>query len=323
MDQAVIYSFAKYKKDSMVASHRISKYLSDFIGCPIVDDERIADHPANVLIIVNSAYLYAQKVLPYLAEKVVKADRIIWVQNDYSIVPPKITSNGTSPFRRCFVEREELGKERMSFWSACEDVCTPGKEFRGHYPGPLSTYMNWNVLTYYEPETEPIKEHNGRLLYYGAFRANRRPYFDRYFDEPEIPVTISAPNMKFVDEYYSFLIEHEEKLDLKNEIKKFGLGLYLEDKYSHRYFTSPANRFYEMLSLGLPMVFQHESQKNLARAGYDVEEYVAHPGSLIEFMAQRDSIAASQQSEWCPIARREKITLSEKLKSFCEEAGIL
>jgi hypothetical protein len=79
------------------------------------------------------------------------------------------------------------------------------------------------------------------------------------------------------------------------------LGLYLEDDRSHREFHSPANRFYEMLSAGLPMVFQPEAVLQMAVAGYDIAPYVAASGSdaLNRALRQREAIGAAQRAAWC------------------------
>jgi hypothetical protein len=80
------------------------------------------------------------------------------------------------------------------------------------------------------------------------------------------------------------------------------MGLYLEDRKSHKEFTSPATRFYEMLSVGMAMVFQEEAVPMLAEAGYNVAPYVATPETLVDLLQSARSIAEEQRAQWAGTA---------------------
>lgn len=301
--KAKIFSFVKCSADSMIASVRISRFISETLDVPLVWDESIADEPLDVLIIVNGAYAFAgNTLLAALGTAIESASRVVWGQNDYTIIPPKDESGAVSPFRAAFRTRHAQGMSPVDYWTTIKTMTTPGRAPTGHIIGPESIYVNWNALTF-DPTYAPIDDKRaseGNLLYYGAFRKDRARYFTRYFTEPQAPTVISCPNKKF--EYFAApLIKHESRIigNMSPYLARHGLGLYLEDVKSHSEFHSPANRFYEMLSAGLPMVFQPEATKMMSRAGYDVDDYVVwNANDIPKAMDQRVMIGAEQRDRW-------------------------
>jgi hypothetical protein len=302
--RAAIFSFTFHGENSMVASTRIANFISKKMNLRVHDHrtvDTLLDKPLELLIIINGAYGFC-KCLPQLAELVVNASRIVWVQNDYSIIPPKIDSKGESPFRAAFRIRHEQGLPHMDFWTTCEDWA----RFT-----PDSLYVNWNALTfdeYYDPEVIARRRNHTmpELLYYGSFRdgsgkSSRVKYFDRYFSDPKVHTTISSPAKHFGERYRSEDILHMDAIkgDLYGMIGQFGLGLYLEDRMSHERFHSPANRFYEMLSAGLPMVFQPEAESMMARAGFKIFPWIATSArSVVSYMEAREKIGLDQRRLW-------------------------
>lgn len=296
---SLIWLFTKPNANSSVVSNRLADWLSRQVKAPLVYDEQALDHAnIDVLFIVNGAYAFCSK-LHVLAQLVVRAQRIIWIQNDYTIVPPKATSNGESPFRAAFRKRRERKLPDMDFWS----TCYPFAEAT-----PRSNYVNWNALAYepmgsalavrrkYPPSTPT-------LLYYGAGREGRSAYFDRYFLDPPVTTVISTASKKFRERYgaqknVSF-IDVIPREDFHRVLNKHGIGLYIEDRRSHGGDHSPATRFYEMLSAGLPMVFQPEAVPGLQRAGFDVTEFVFRSTKELKALLQaREDAATAQQRMW-------------------------
>lgn len=305
--RATIFTFVRYSKNSMVASIRIARWLSEKMAVPVYDQTNIHDiknKSDDLLIIVNGAYGFCP-CLAELAVLIKAARRIVWVQNDFTIVPPKIESAGVSPFRAAFRERHEAGKPHMDFWTTCED-------WQGFTPG--SRYVNWNALTFdqkYDPkhiaEKREMSERNIKsLLYYGSYRAasgksSRVKYFDRYFKDPQVSTVISSPAKQFAENYKSEKIEYWDSMkeNFYGLLGGFGLGLYIEDRLSHERFHSPANRFYEMLSAGLPMVFQPEAESMMARAGYPIGSFIANSArSIPALMEKREEIGEEQRRRW-------------------------
>jgi hypothetical protein len=297
--KTAVFSFVRVSENSMVASVRVARFVSRLLDAALFDDEQIAAKPLDLLIIVNGAYGFC-KHLPALAEAVLRAKRIVWCQQDYTIIPPKIESKGESPFRAAFRQRHEKGLPHMDFWTTCED-------WAGFTP--LSRYVNWNALTFdekYDPKVIARRRKlvNEDLIYYGSFRggggrSSREIYFDRYFREPHVPTTISSPAKQFREKYPKCAHFDAIRTDFYDALGKSGLGLYIEDRMSHEHFHSPANRFYEMLSAGLPMVFQPECGTMMRRAGFDPEPYfVRNAREVRSKMDIREEIGRQQRKDW-------------------------
>lgn len=323
MAKIKIFSFIKHYQTSMIASARIARYVSDEIGVPVVVDDTVADEPLDLLIIVNGAYAFCAH-LEALGKAIQEADKVAWIQNDYTIIPPKNDGDAKSPFRRAFVYRREQGGSPTMYWSTCEQW--------SKLPG--STYVNWNCLTF---DVDAADEGNIKrrrktagddLFYYGSYRhasgrSSRKIYFDRYFKDPRVKTTISSPDKKFKEYEALDMVRVVGKIenDFYDEIGSHGAGLYIEDRKSHDEFHSPANRFYEMLCAGLPMIFQPECGGVLRRAGYDPSPWTA--GTKLEVqraMEKRDKWGREQREAFGEKAHDERLNLPVTLKKLVKGA---
>ena len=301
---AKIFSFVKVSESSMIASVRIARFVSEVLNIPVCWDETIAEEPLDVLLIVNGAYAFSgNKLLAALGSAIENAGRVVWIQNDYTIIPPKCDSGAESPFRKAFRNRYDAKKPPPDYWTTVMDMSRPGVAKSGHRIGEQSHYINWNALTMeaaFKPKPFAQRISPEYMIYYGAYRKDREKYFERYFGSPMIPTLISCPTNKFRDEFDHPLITHESKLvDLYTYLGEFGLGLYLEDRLSHNAFHSPGNRFYEMLSAGLPMVFQPEAMRMMEKAGYDLQDWIIwNSGDAPKLLEQQEKIALDQRDVW-------------------------
>lgn len=326
MAKVKLFSFVKTFHNTVIASVRIAKFVSEELSLPIVSGDDVAEEPLDTLVIVNGAYAFS-KSLEALGAAIVDAKRVIWIQNDYTIIPPKPTSEATSPFRKAFVDRRKYGKPDTEYWSTCEDWAK--------LPG--SSYVNWNALTFDPDCDEGIlkrrrKEATDDLFYYGSWRSDgkmgkegyrtgkngREKYFDRYFKKPLVPVVVSTPVDHFKDKYGDAItVIPQIKLDFYGTLGRHGAGLYIEDRMSHERFHSPANRFYEMLSSGLPMIFQPECGTMLRKAGYNPDQYTASsPTEVQRALENREKFGRSQRSEWGEKAYGERTSLSATIKKL-------
>lgn len=284
----------------MVASVRIARWLQKQIkGAPLVWEAEIGDMTdLDTLIIVNGAYGFS-KVLEPLSRAISGAKNVVWCQNDYTIIPPKTDGDAQSPFRKAFVNRKANGQSDTIFWSTCEKW----------YSLPGSHYVNWNQLTFDEDYDEGVikrrrTKSSPTLFYYGSYRdgsgkSSRVPIFDRYFKDPAVKTVISSPVDKFAKRYPK--AEHVGAItdNFFDTLGRHGMGLYIEDRKSSEEFHSPANRFYEMLSAGLPMMFQPECGSMLRKAGFNPEPYSA--GNAIQakrLFANREDVGKEQRKLW-------------------------
>ena len=312
-----IFSFVRCSPNSMIASVRIANFISSELGVPIVTDETVAEEPLDVLVIVNGAYAFS-KHLADLGKAIRGAHDVVWVQNDYTIIPPRTEGDAQSPFRRAFVERELAGMRPTMFWSTCEKWAK--------LPG--STYVNWNCLTFDPSVVAKRRKAGGDLFYYGSFRhaggrMSRKIYFDRYFGSPRVPVSISSPDKKFKDyEKPGVIVTGKIEGNFHAELGSHGAGLYIEDRKSHEEFHSPANRFYEMLCSGLPMIFQPECGSMLRRAGYDPSPWVAStPVEVKRALDQCERWGKEQRERCVPRAHSERTNLTDQVKALYRKIG--
>ena len=285
--KTAVFNFSKPSLTGTIASNRIAHFLANTLHVPLLWDKDVADTKWDILFLINGSFQFC-KVLPEISQAIEKAGRIVWVQNDYNIIPPKPISNAESAFRKAFVNRTMRKQHPMIFWSTVR--------------ANADEYINWNSLTYNPvrpAELTALRKNAKRdLFYYGAFRANRLALFDRYFKDCPVDLTISSSSKEF--ERYGVSVQPTIiRNHFYEELASHGLGLYIEDKKSSIEFHSPANRFYEMLSAGLPMVFQPEAVQMMEVAGYDIREYVVRePSQLKAMMRNREAIAASQRAAW-------------------------
>lgn len=285
-----VFSFTKPSPDSTVASNRIATFVSDTLDLPLLCDEAV-DSKWDVLFIVNGGFAFCP-VRDELGRAVRRAKRVVWIQNDYTIYCP--TDNGTAEttFRRAFTKRRELGLPPVDQWTTVLRLASKT---------PDSAYVNWNSLTS-SPKALPISPTvMETLLYYGAYRQGRRAAFDTYFDKPAVETHVSSTSKQFALAYRRVVaVPPLAAFGFRYALNAHGLGLYLEDKRSHHDYHSPANRFYEMLSSGLPMVFEPAAAPLLLQhAAIDVRPYmVTSRKSIRRALGARNEIAHEQAAAW-------------------------
>lgn len=306
---SAIFSFVRLSENSYVPSCKIAMSLADWLDVPAMDRRDEVPTGLETLIIVNGAYAFvAEEVRAMLGRAIETARNLIWVQQDYTIIPPKPDGNAQSPFRAAFRRRHELGLE-VDYWTTCESFSRPGPTRSGHVAGGRSRYINWNVLTF-DPTMEYVplgrRAHADSLLYYGAYRVlltknkkDRAPYFRRYFGDPVTKTTISCLTTKFEETFTSPNVTHVRNFADLRAIQQYGLGLYLEDQASHVEFHSSANRFYEMLSAGLGMVFQPEAARTMSKAGFEIDDFLVwSAGEIADRMRNAGNIGDRQRERW-------------------------
>lgn len=304
-----LFTFTKADPNSMVVSNQIARFVSQELGLTLFDDEKITDEKHKNLIIIGGMTTFS-KHLASAGKAIYDAERVIMIQNDYSIPVPPPHSVGDTPYRKGIGDRHREGRRPMDFWTTCE---------KWSQKTPDSRYINWNSMTYFPLDQLVVdnirKDVDDNIFYYGAYRVGRKKYFDRFFSDPIVETIISCPNDKFKEVYPNVL--HDARIPSGNffeHLTTYGMGLYLEDTKSHTEFHSPANRFYEMLSAQLPMCFQAESWKMMKQAGFDIKKYIVKDSSDIkELMKHREEIRQEQHELWHKPYRQQLITRMHEL----------
>lgn len=214
--------------------------------------------------------------LEELAELVANADRVIWVQQDYTLKPPAPESNAQSPFRKAFAER----KLRPAYWTTIlHNVLHKDDK-----------YINWNQLTWDPQPFRPLPE-DVALMYYGAFRENRLEAFKRWLAGAPYHVQVSTTTLR--GKKFKALDPTIEILPPFTGIANMPMArasIYIDDDKSQKQFHSPANRFYEVVSAGIPLFFDPRSIPMLQRARIFVEDQwiVSGPGELYHKLDKMD-----------------------------------
>lgn len=271
--------------DSMVSSVKIARFLQSVFKFPIYcwkSAGPVVD--ADWLIYVNSSTLFTdEKYRVFTQQLMRRAKNVIYVQNDYKLPFP-------SKWRRA----AEHGGSPIFYWSAVERVV----QKKG---GDL---LDWNRLTYNPVSGRRIIEKNA-LFYYGAYRLDRAPVFRRYFDDPKVPTVISVPTVPQRKKFEAAQLDRRielivDKSDVVKQLRDYAATLYIEDPYSSRNFTCPANRFYEALSAGTAIAIDAPAKLTFQHAGIEVkdDDVVESPKDLRVFIKHGDLIAKSQARRW-------------------------
>lgn len=132
------------------------------------------------------------------------------------------------------------------------------------------SFVNLNALLAQPAPADDLDRPYGGL-YYGRWRDDRSVYFNRYLQDG-IHLSTSPKNMKVFAAHgcspiYARTMAwggHRETLRL------FSASLYIEDKFTHTHYNCPANRYYEALHCGVPIVSQPEAAATWDKAGVDV-----------------------------------------------------
>lgn len=275
---------------------RIAKFVAEQLGCPFIYNVETAKKYQKTKFDVLFTKYGMLKFSDHRDEALEiynNAKRVINMENDYTFVPDKR-----------FRPADET-------WSTVEG---------------RTRYVNWNVLTRHGTEgwkTVPRVEPSHRgLLYYGAHRDDRIPYFEKYLKNAPYPVTVSTFRGRS-----KFLETCGDKINVIGAFRDpdapaaWDMTVYIEDVASHNLYCSPANRFYECLHMGLPQMIDAKAAATLTRAGIkSVDQFVVSSKKEIKTMLSRaGAVRDSQQKLWRRDYAKDAI---RDLKKAVKESGI-
>ena len=274
-----IFAFIKPSETATMFSHKMAKFLSQFLEIPITWNDDIAKQDIDLLIMVGGGMPFCQH-LPALGKAVLRSTRVAYCVNDYVTTKlPKPDNKAKSPFRAAFRIRAKRKMKPPELWSTLDTA---------------DHYINWNSIAW-EPDRANWNGHSTNLLYYGSWRRNRLEVFDDFFINPAVTTVISNATDRFKNRYPK--CQHIGSLtpDIVGRAAHYGLGLYVNDHQSIS--EPPACRFYEMLSAGLPMVFNATSAAMLRKGGLDIPEetVIKENVELKRCMHERKKIAEFQR----------------------------
>jgi hypothetical protein len=125
------------------------------------------------------------------------------------------------------------------------------------------------MMTWHPPPRKPLDYKYKGIVYYGRPRKGRMESLKQFFGpKSDYPIHIFY-GKKHLPTYHSINPKIKLYLPFKNilALRKFQCTLYLEDKKQHTMFHSLANRFYECLSQGIPIYFDHDCHGTCEGAG--------------------------------------------------------
>jgi len=281
---AVVH-FTEVLNKTSLASARVARFIATELGLEIIDNANKADK-YETLIVVNSPFAFCtwRETAKELIEK---ADRYIWVQNDYAIDNP-------------------LKRKPDEIWSI---IVKEGTK-----------YINWNSLMF-KPNPKPLKKkYVDGLLYYGAYRKGRIKYFEKYLkDKPYNVYILSSKNG--ARQFFKLLrnkAKYFPPISDPTLLEIFAATIYLEDEISHTMNMSPANRFYECLSSGIAMGIDPAAAHTLTKEGVkNVDKYLINDEKdVLNLIENYKNIAAEQYKLWAKDYRAE---LKQRLHELWQE----
>jgi hypothetical protein len=226
------------------------------------------------------------------------AKRVINLENDYTFTPDKR-----------FRPADEV-------WSTVEG---------------RTCYVNWNVLTRHgtggweKPEAfRPVT--NKGILYYGAHRPDRIPYFEKYLrSNAPYPVTVSSFRGK--DTFGVTCNVGSRSINIRpafrdpDEPAEWEMTVYMEDTASHDLYCSPANRFYECVHMGLAQAIDEAAADTLKKAGIPkVESFVVDSAMKVRSLLTKwEDVRHLQQKLW---RRDYSADLHEQFRRAMKESRI-
>ena len=280
------------KEHSVAPTAMIAQFVADELEIPFIHDKKSAMlyyDSYDILFVKYGILLYCD-YREQLFALYANAGRVINLENDYTMKPDyRLTQRNKS----------------YEVWS---NMPWSVKEHGGEY-------VNWNMLTW-----ESVGWSDPTLMglgYYGSYRPDREKYFIKYFQDAPYPVHISTYKrnaLKFRDIDSSIHIYSPFRH--RQQLQAFQMVLYIEDEFIHTHYNSPANRFYECLYNGVPMVFDASCQNTFKEAGYIIDPFIVDSQKDIQRALKRShEIAMLQHEQWY---KDYKAQLRKQLKKAVE-----
>lgn len=263
-------------EDSITTGARLCKFVSQYLEIPFIHNKKSSlmymdDY--DILFVRFGILMYCD-YRDQLFQLYKNAKRIIALEEDYTV---------GADYRLT-----KLNKH-LEVWS---NMPFRVKEIGGHY-------INWNRMTWIHnaPKGKPYFKGLG---YYGSYRDDREEYFIRYFKDAIYPIQISTfPRnaLKFRDLNIGIVICDPFKN--RTQIRSFESVLYIEDKFTHSHYNSPANRFYECLCLGVPLLFDKSCEGTFKKAGYVINPFiVTSQRDVKRCLKSCNEISNLQREQW-------------------------
>lgn len=265
---------------------RIARYVAEKLQIPLIHDvESAATHSKTHfdILFVKLGVLKFSNHRDDALEIYGNAKRVINLENDYSFAP------------------DARLKKLQPEWQVWSTVPENVKKHGG-------AYVNWNVLTWLYPHPwaarlRAYKPEPNRMLYYGAYRADRVNSFGRWLGQGVPYEVVIGARSTHMAKFAGLTDPPRNVVNFKTPDDLAQLkatAIYLEDDTSHDLYCSLANRFFECLQLGIPMLFDSACRNTLEAAKLPMwKRYsVINPFEAKARMSDPVTIAREQRLYW-------------------------
>lgn len=263
-------------EDSISTGVRLCRFCSEYFDIPFIHNKQTAQMYMDEydILFVKFGILLFCNYRDELFEIYKKAKRIISLEEDYTMGPDyRLTKLNPS----------------LEIWS---NMPYRAKETGGHY-------INWNRMTWKHGLSRQPPTLKG-LGYYGAYRPDREVYFKKYMKDAPYKVHVSSfkrNHLKWRDLDSKIHIIGE--FSYRRQICAFQTILYVEDVFTHSHYNSPANRFYECLCNGVPLLIDESCRNTFKMAGYVIDPFIVRSQKDAQRMIGcSNEIAALQREQW-------------------------
>jgi hypothetical protein len=278
-----IVNFTKIVPNSIIASNQMAVHLAQTLPDCEVIDRKTACNPNkkyDCVILINGAFGFCD-----FRDEVVQLcqnnDKFIWAGNDYAIKIPSQIKNHLHD---------------LTYW------CAYDMQGASNY-----RYVNWNSITYRPLGYYPPKMYGG-LMYFGAYRQGREKYFAEYLGQQvQYEAYISGSSKRVAQKFLKLnpkaKIFEARPPELAQTLSPFSTTIYIEDVKMHQLYCSPSNRFYEALSAGVFILFDHNCLNTFKRAEIEIGDYLVNGHQEV----------GSKLKHWSELQQRQKKEFAERL----------
>jgi len=232
--------------------------------------------PDDIIINIGNHQYLGGELLNELAESISKVSRTVFFMDDYTAPPP-------TQIRKAITKSSNLLLVNI------KDPITR-KSLECFEP----VYINLNKASFKKLRLKR-PTYPGSFIYWGTCRPNRDHFFYRYFMPALYPTYVSTSDRQH-KKYCGLYLDYRplEKILLPNDLQNYGFTVFFRDTTQPK--MSLANRFYEAISAGLPIFFDHECIPQV-EVPPRIEDYiVSNAGELLEKDLQKTQ--ADQRKLW-------------------------
>ena len=282
---------------------RLGLFVSDTLGIPFIHDVQsslqwLDDY--DVLWVLHGHMPFSDH-RRFCMELNKRAREVVWIQNDHA-----------------FAVDKRMDHPKHRWWTTVEKCARPGSN---------DAWINWNRLTWVPDVWKDTYSVPG-LMYYGAYRPDRLDDFNKYMLDAPYPVNvIGYPKNTKLFQALDTRIKAFQAFKDQRQLRVFQAALYIQDRHNDTYYGCPANRFYEMLYTGIPMIFDSKCVGTFERAcvtegvDFDIRPYMVRSAIEVPALLRRSVVIGEEQrAAWY---KDYKAMLTNDFIELCRKANFI